>query len=83
MPKDWLELHDFDNTKPKLQQHLEAEQISSEQLQELATVGFKSVLNLRSPDETGFLDDEQQQAETTALELHLSHSVIIITRFIN
>ncbi|MGM3307141.1 beta-lactamase hydrolase domain-containing protein [Anabaena sp. WFMT] len=45
-----------------------AGQISAEKLQELATVGFKSVLNLRSPDETGFFHNEQQQAEAVGLE---------------
>jgi uncharacterized protein (TIGR01244 family) len=45
-----------------------AGQISSEQLQELASAGFKSVLNLRSPDEQTFLHDEQQQAETAGLQ---------------
>ena len=37
-------------------------QVSPEQLQQAAGEGFKSVFNLRSPDEEGFLQDEQQQA---------------------
>ncbi|MBD2691179.1 beta-lactamase hydrolase domain-containing protein [Anabaena catenula] len=45
-----------------------AGQISSGQLQELASAGYKSVLNLRSPDEKDFLHDEQQQAEAAGLE---------------
>lgn len=37
-----------------------AGQITPEQLQQAVEEGFKSVLNLRSPDEEGFLVDEQQ-----------------------
>jgi uncharacterized protein (TIGR01244 family) len=44
-----------------------AEQITPEQLQQILQEGFKSVLNLRSPDEEGFLINEQQQAETLGL----------------
>jgi len=44
-----------------------AGQLTSEQLQKIAQEGFKSVLNLRSPDEDGFLDSEQQQAEALGL----------------
>ncbi len=39
-----------------------------EQLQQAATEGFKSVLNLRSPQEEGFVSDEQQQAEAAGLK---------------
>ncbi|MCC5634665.1 tyrosine-protein phosphatase [Nostoc sp. CHAB 5844] len=45
-----------------------AGQITPEELQQLAQEGFKSVLNLRSPDEAGFLNDEQQQAQKAGLE---------------
>ncbi|MBD2567949.1 beta-lactamase hydrolase domain-containing protein [Anabaena lutea] len=45
-----------------------AGQISSEELRELAIEGFKSILNLRDPDENGFFADEQQQAEIVGLE---------------
>jgi uncharacterized protein (TIGR01244 family) len=45
-----------------------AGQIASEQLLELASAGFKSVLNLRSPDEKDFLPEEQQQAEAAGLK---------------
>lgn len=45
-----------------------AGQVTPEELQEAAQEGFKSVLNLRSPDEAGFLSDEQQQAEAAGLE---------------
>ncbi|MDB9457967.1 sulfur transferase domain-containing protein [Dolichospermum circinale CS-1225] len=45
-----------------------AGQISSEELKQLARGGFKSVLNLRSPDENGFFDDEKQEAQIVGLE---------------
>ncbi len=44
-----------------------AAQITPEQLQQIAQEGFKSVLNLRSPDEEGFLIGEQEQAEAFGL----------------
>lgn len=45
-----------------------AGQVTPEQLQQLAQEGFRSVLNLRSPDEKGFLNSEQQQAEALGLD---------------
>lgn len=42
-------------------------QVTPEQLQQAATEGFKSVMNLRSPDEEGFTSDEQQQAQAVGL----------------
>ena len=45
-----------------------AGQISAEELKELAIEGFKSVLNLRDPNENGFFHDEKQQAEIVGLE---------------
>jgi uncharacterized protein (TIGR01244 family) len=42
-------------------------QVTPEQLQQAEQEGFKSVLNLRSPDEEGFWNDEQQQAEALGL----------------
>lgn len=44
-----------------------AGQIVLEQLPELIQAGFRSVLNLRMPSETGFLSNEQQQAEHLGL----------------
>lgn len=44
-----------------------AGQVTLEQLQQIAQEGFKSVLNLRSLDEDGFLTDEQQQVENLGL----------------
>ena len=44
-----------------------AGQVTSEQLQQIAQWEYKSVLNLRSPDEEGFLSSEQQQAEDLGL----------------
>lgn len=43
-------------------------QPTSENLQELATEGFKSVVNLRASDEKGVLSDEQQQVENAGLQ---------------
>lgn len=43
-------------------------QVTSAQLQQAAKEGFKSVLNLRSPREEGFVSDEQQQAEAAGLQ---------------
>jgi uncharacterized protein (TIGR01244 family) len=43
-------------------------QVTPEQLQQAAQEGFKSVLNLRSPQEEGFLSDEQQQTEAAGLK---------------
>lgn len=43
-------------------------QVTPEQLQQASQEGFKSVLNLRSPEEEGFLSDEQQQTEATGLK---------------
>jgi uncharacterized protein (TIGR01244 family) len=45
-----------------------AGQITPEQLHKAAAEGFKSVINLRSPDEQGFLSDEQQKAEAAGLQ---------------
>ncbi|GFE71056.1 beta-lactamase hydrolase domain-containing protein [Chroococcus sp. FPU101] len=42
-------------------------QPTSDNLQELAAEGFKSVVSLRSSDEKGVLSDEQQQAEELGL----------------
>lgn len=43
-------------------------QVTPEELQQAAQEGFKSVLNLRSPNEEGFVSDEQQQAENAGLK---------------
>lgn len=43
-------------------------QPTPETLKQLADAGFKSVVNLRSTDESGVLVDEQQQAEALNLE---------------
>ncbi|MFN6461674.1 MAG: beta-lactamase hydrolase domain-containing protein [Nostoc sp. DedVER02] len=45
-----------------------AGQLTPEELKQAAQEGFKSVLNLRSPDEPGFLSDEQQQAQAAGLQ---------------
>ncbi|MBD2464972.1 hypothetical protein H6G89_28615 [Oscillatoria sp. FACHB-1407] len=48
-----------------------AGQVTSAQLKEVAIEGYHSVLNLRSPNEVGFPDTEQQEAEL--LGLHYSN----------
>ncbi|MEH2001321.1 MAG: sulfur transferase domain-containing protein [Nostoc sp.] len=56
------------NTK-KVSDDLSASgQLTSEELKQAAQEGFKSVLNLRFPDEAGFLGDEQQQAQAAGLQ---------------
>ncbi|MEH2396127.1 beta-lactamase hydrolase domain-containing protein [Nostoc sp.] len=45
-----------------------AGQLTSEELKQAAEEGFKSVLNLPSPNEAGFLNDEQQQAQAAGLQ---------------
>lgn len=44
------------------------DQVTPEQLQQASQEGFQSVLNLRAPDEEGFLSDEQQQAEAAGMQ---------------
>lgn len=43
-------------------------QVTPEELQQAAQEGFKSVLNLRSPDEEGVLPNEQKYVESSGLE---------------
>lgn len=45
-----------------------AGQITPEELQQAAKEGFKSIVNLRSPQETGFQADEQEQALAAGLD---------------
>ncbi|MDZ8088598.1 MAG: sulfur transferase domain-containing protein [Nostoc sp. DedQUE12b] len=42
-------------------------QIKLDQLQQIANEGYKSVLNLRLPDETGLLANEQEKTELLGL----------------
>ena len=44
-----------------------AGQPTFDELQQLAVEGYRSVVNLRSPNEVGFLNDEQQQIEDLGL----------------
>jgi len=44
-----------------------AGQITPDQLQELVMEGYRSILNLRLPSETGFLSSEQHQAAALGL----------------
>ncbi|WP_365743367.1 beta-lactamase hydrolase domain-containing protein [Nostoc sp. JL33] len=60
------------NTK-KVSDDLSASgQLTSEELKQAAQEGFKSVLNLRFPDEAGFLGDEQQQAQAAGCNMPTS-----------
>jgi uncharacterized protein (TIGR01244 family) len=45
-----------------------AGQVTSTQLQQIALEGYRSVVNLRSPDETDFPNTEQQEVESLGLE---------------
>jgi len=45
-----------------------AGQITSDQLQQLADDGYKSILNLRSPEEHNSLENEQQEVELLGLQ---------------
>ncbi len=45
-----------------------AGQPSLEELQQWAQSGYRSIVNLRSPDEIGFLGDQQQKAELLGLQ---------------
>ena len=44
-----------------------AGQLTLDELQQLAEEGYRSVVNLRSPNEIGFLDVEQQKVEPLGL----------------
>lgn len=44
-----------------------AGQPTLDELKQLAEAGYRSVVNLRSPDETGFLNDEQRNTEYLGL----------------
>ncbi|MEH2306422.1 beta-lactamase hydrolase domain-containing protein [Nostoc sp.] len=56
------------NTKKVSEDLSAAGQPTPEELKQAAQEGFKSVLNLRFPDEPGFLGDEQQQAQAAGLQ---------------
>lgn len=61
-----------DNARPVNQLFAVAGQVTPEQLEQAAQEGFKSVLNVRSPHEPGFVAEEPQQA--AALGLDYSHA---------
>ena len=44
------------------------EQLSAQQLHQAAEEGYKSILNLRSPQEEGFLEDEAERAKAEGLD---------------
>jgi protein tyrosine phosphatase (PTP) superfamily phosphohydrolase (DUF442 family) len=53
-------------------------QVTPKQLQQSSQQGFKLVLNLRSPNEAGFLTEEQQQVENAGLHglIFLSNRIV-------
>jgi uncharacterized protein (TIGR01244 family) len=53
--------------KPINEDFSAAGQVTPEELEQIAKDGFQSVLNLRSPDEQGFVKDEPQIAESLGL----------------
>lgn len=58
----------MESTKKINDQLTIAGKLAPEQLQQAASEGYKSVLNLRSPEEEGFLKDEQQQVEAAGMQ---------------
>ncbi|MCG6136545.1 MAG: sulfur transferase domain-containing protein [Nostoc sp. LLA-1] len=56
------------NIKQVSQNFSSAGQISVQDLEQASQAGFKSVLNLRSPDEEGFVNDEPKQAKASGLD---------------
>ncbi len=60
------------NAKRVSEQLSAAGQLTPDQLQQAEQQGFKSVLNLRSPGEAGYLSDEQQQSEAAGLRIESS-----------
>ena len=53
--------------KPINENFSAAGQVTPEELEQAAKAGFKSVLNVRSPEEQGFLTEEPQIAESLGL----------------
>jgi uncharacterized protein (TIGR01244 family) len=58
----------MENAKKVSNELSAAGQVTPEQLQQAAQEGFKSVLNLRSPDEAGYLNDEEQRSQAAGLQ---------------
>ena len=58
----------MENVK-KINQNLAVatEQLTTQQLQQAANEGYRSILNLRSSEEEGFLEDEGEQAKAAGL----------------
>lgn len=64
-----------------------------DELQQLAEDGYRSVVNLRSPDETGFLEEERQKIEYLGLRyvnlpiqirnLNLDHLIPVIQTLVS
>ncbi len=57
----------MDNVRKISDELSAAGQLTPEELQQAAAKGFKSVVNLRSPEEAGFRSNEQQEAEAAGL----------------
>lgn len=70
-----------------------AGQPTFDELQQLAEDGYRSVVNLRSPDETGFLEEERQKIEYLGLRyvnfpiqirnLNLDHLIPVIQTLVS
>lgn len=70
-----------------------AGQPTFDELQQLAEDGYRSVVNLRSPDETGFLEEERQRIEYLGLRyvnlpiqirnLNLDHLIPVIQTLVS
>jgi uncharacterized protein (TIGR01244 family) len=58
----------MENVKKISEELAVAGQLTPEQFQQAAQFGFKSVLNLRSPDEQGFVNDEPQFVSDAGLQ---------------
>lgn len=57
-----------DQIRPINEDYSSAGQLTPEQIQQVAAQGFRSILNLRSHNETGVLPNEAEQVNSTGLD---------------